>query len=100
MNFESIKVTPFGSAIAPVCFLFQYPIARDADIVANSYRKTVDSTGMTHVQRFDCFPGMEEEFCQRFSYPVHSAVKPAFTQHAGHQSGRTKLMEVSILPPK
>jgi hypothetical protein len=39
MHFESVKVTLFGCAIAPVCFLFQYPVAWNADIVTNSYRK-------------------------------------------------------------
>jgi hypothetical protein len=89
MHFESIKVTASGSAVAPILFVFEQPVAWNADIVADRYRKTVNRISMTCVQRFNCFPGMEEEFSRQFPDLVHPALKPAFTQHRRHQSGKT-----------
>ncbi|MDR2691520.1 MAG: hypothetical protein LBB73_04375, partial [Dysgonamonadaceae bacterium] len=61
----------------------------NANILANGCRETVNGTGTVYVQRFNRFPGMEEEFCQQLSCPVHPAIETAFTRHLWHQSGRT-----------
>jgi hypothetical protein len=62
---------------------------RNTDVMANGYRKTVNTVGGTDIQGFNRFASIKEKFGQQFPYPVHPSIEPAFTQHLGHHSGGT-----------
>jgi hypothetical protein len=93
MYFEAVKVTPFGNTITPTDLVFKYSVTRNANIMANGYRKIVNSVCMAYAQRFNCFSGVQEKFGKQFSCSMHPAIKPTFTQHVWHQSGGTDKTE-------
>jgi hypothetical protein len=87
MDFEAIEPTTFGNATSPVLFSFDYPGVRDTDIMANTYRKTVDAINGLKIQLFYGLSRVKEQFAKEFPDLMHPPVETAFTQHIWHQAG-------------
>jgi DNA-binding beta-propeller fold protein YncE len=64
MYFETIEISPLGSIVTSIFLSFDDATVRDTNVMANSYRKTVDTVGVAYIQRFDGFSCMEEKFSQ------------------------------------
>jgi hypothetical protein len=86
MDFESIEPTTFGYTTSPVLFSLNNPGVRDTDIMANTYRKTVDAINGLKIQLFYGLSGVKEQFAKEFPDLVHPPVETAFSKNSRHQA--------------
>lgn len=87
MDFEAIEPATFGYATSSVLFSSDNQGVRDTDIMANTYRKTVDAINGLKVQLFYGLSRVKEQFAKEFPDLMHPPIETAFTKNSRHQAG-------------